>query len=134
MTHPARAPSDMTEVVGDVSAGDLTFARAGPGPKPPRARLLIARQGEQREVVINEPEATLGRDESTQVPIDDPLASRRHCRILREKDAFWLEDMRSLNGTQVNGEPVTRRQLANNDRISIGETVLTFMVEGERRA
>ena len=129
-TQPAtRAHSDMTDVVGDVSAGELTFVRGGPGPKTPRARLLIARNGEQREVVIDEPEAMLGRDESTQVPIEDPLASRRHCRILRENDTFWLEDMRSLNGTQVNGEPVTRRQLANNDRISIGETVLTFKAE-----
>jgi VWFA-related protein len=124
-----RAHSDMTEVVGEVPAGDLTFVRGGPGPGTPRARLLIARNGEQREIVIDEPEAMLGRDETTQVPIDDPLASRRHCRILRENGTFWLEDMRSLNGTQVNGEPVTRRQLANNDRISIGETVLTFKAE-----
>jgi hypothetical protein len=126
---PPRASADLTEVVDD-APDDVTLLRGGGGrAKPARARLLITRRGEQREVVLDQTDAVVGRDSTANIPIDDPLASRQHCRIVRDDNVYWLEDMRSLNGTQVNGEPISRRQLAPNDRISIGETVLTFKPE-----
>ena len=122
--------SDQTEIVGKSSdEADKTFVRAEPPRRPPRARLVIARRGEEREIVLDQSELTVGRDTSTGVAIDDPLASRQHCRIVREDGQFWIEDLRSLNGTQVNGETVNKRQLASSDRISIGETVLTFVLD-----
>lgn len=70
--------------------------------------------------------ATIGRLPSCDIVLEDPGASRQHARILRRDDGYVLADMGSTNGTQVNGEPVTERLLADGDRITIGSTVLEF--------
>jgi pSer/pThr/pTyr-binding forkhead associated (FHA) protein len=125
----ASEPDDLTEdVAGATALGDVTFVRPR-GPDALRARLLIARRGEERQVTLDQAEATLGRDDSTAVPLQDPQASRRHARIFRQNGHYWIEDLNSLNGTQVNGETVTRHQLNPKDRIGIGETMLTFLVD-----
>jgi VWFA-related protein len=125
----ASEPDDLTEdVAGATALGDVTFVRPR-GPDAVRARLLIARRGEERQVTLDQPEATLGRDDATAVPLQDPQASRKHARIFRQNGHYWIEDLNSLNGTQVNGETVTRHQLNPKDRIGIGETVLTFLVD-----
>jgi VWFA-related protein len=96
----------------------------------PRARLLIMSHGEQREVALSDSDTIVGRDEHAGgVALKDPLASRQHAKISRQNNQYWIEDMHSLNGTQLNGQPVTRSALTNNDRISIGETVLTFLID-----
>ncbi len=143
---PAVVPSDgdATVVIGAPTAvggadpnatqlhqepGDATVVRMSPDKRRPRARLVITRRGEASEVVLDRPEVIVGRDDDVSVPIKDPQASRQHAKIVREGDQYWIEDLRSLNGTQVNGEAVTRRQLVSNDHIGIGETVLTFVVD-----
>ena len=126
--------SDLTEVVhanGAVDA-EATFVRSASSAQPP-ARLVIARGGEQREVELVGTELTIGRDETSNVALKDSRASRAHCRIARENGLFWVEDLRSLNGTLVNGEPVSRRQLANGDRITVGDTVVTFLANDAHR-
>jgi VWFA-related protein len=126
----APPPTDMTELVGGTTAlADMTSVRPrGPG-STTQARLLITRGGEEREVLLHQSEATVGRDDSIEVPIKDPQASRKHARIFRKDGQFWVEDLGSLNGTHLNGEPITSHQLVTKDRIGIGETVLTFVVE-----
>lgn len=123
-------PIDMTEEVGGGTAVvDMTFVRPRGNTRAQKARLRITHHGQEREVLLDEAEATVGRDDSTRVPIKDPQASRKHARIFRKDDAFWVEDLESLNGTQVNGENVKCRKLATKDRIGIGETVLTFVID-----
>jgi two-component system, NtrC family, response regulator AtoC len=63
---------------------------------------------------------TIGRGETNQIRIDDPLASRNHAR-LHVGSAMFLEDLGSVNGTRVKDHPVKR-----GDRIpiAIGETIL----------
>jgi pSer/pThr/pTyr-binding forkhead associated (FHA) protein len=40
----------------------------------------------------------------------------------------WIEDLQSLNGTLVNGFPVTRQALSDGDEIQMGDTRLNFRV------
>src|SRR5262249_20247755 len=78
------------------AAGDLdpTLQRGS----VPRARLVIMSHGEQREVPLFDSNTIIGRDEQPGgVIIDDPLASRRHVKISRENNQYWIEDMHSLN-------------------------------------
>lgn len=103
-------------VVGSVSAA----------PPRPRARLHIVHLGVERDVFVDQPETILGREATNPVAIKDPLASRRHARITIEDGEFWIEDLKSLNGTRVNGEVITRRKLADNDQIKIGDAIVTF--------
>lgn len=72
-------------------------------------------------------EAIIGRDEKNSFYIDDPRASRQHSRVLKEPDGYYVIDLNSRNGTLVNGEKVTRRKLKDNDRITIGRTVIIYL-------
>ena len=59
-----------------------------------------------------------------QITIDDPMLSRRHVRIDFSGPRPTLEDLRSRNGTQLNGRPVLgRATLADGDRIHPGRNI-----------
>jgi hypothetical protein len=68
----------------------------------------------------------LGRSRECDITLDDPNASRRHAEIRRENGAYWIVDLNSTNGIEVNGEPVERARLTHSDTILIGKTELTF--------
>ena len=54
--------------------------------------------------------------------------SCRHARILRERDVFYVEDLNSSNGTEVNGaplEPFRRRAIAVEDQVRLGRVKLS---------
>jgi pSer/pThr/pTyr-binding forkhead associated (FHA) protein/serine/threonine protein kinase len=66
-------------------------------------------------------EAVLGRDTTCEVQILDPLSSRRHCRIYREEEKFFVEDLNSSNGTKLNGEAVKKSEITEKDCVQIGQ-------------
>lgn len=74
----------------------------------------------------------LGRDESADVVLDDPGISRRHCEVRVTHDGphlvSHLRDLRSTNGTFVNGEPTDAVRLTDGDRITAGRTHATFHI------
>ncbi|MBF0285471.1 MAG: FHA domain-containing protein, partial [Magnetococcales bacterium] len=75
-------------------------------------------------------EITIGRLPGNTVVIDNLAVSRRHARIVREDETYFLEDLASYNGVFVNGEKITRRPLGHGDVIVIGKHVLEFRVDG----
>jgi pSer/pThr/pTyr-binding forkhead associated (FHA) protein len=124
--------NDNTEPVGVHGAADATWIRPRAGTQKATARLRIAGGGQEREVVLDCAETTIGRDDRVTIPIKDPLASRTHALLVCDDNEFWIEDKNSLNGTQVNGRVIKRQKLENNDRIVIGDTTFTF-VDGTRQ-
>ena len=68
----------------------------------------------------------LGRQSDNSVPLQDTKASRQHTLILLKEDGYYIEDLESRNGTVVNGKPITKQQLFDNDQITIGTTILLF--------
>ena len=78
-------------------------------------------------------ETVIGRDKDCELVIEDFRASRRHCRIYRQRpDSYVLEDLRSTNGTLVNGTPVDEPwKLRDGEKIFIGETVVRFTLYDE---
>jgi hypothetical protein len=52
--------------------------------------------------------------------LDDSHISRRHAELKIVKNALVILDLESRNGTKVNGETITRKQLVPNDLITIG--------------
>jgi len=75
----------------------------------------------------------LGRFEGCDVRIDDPKASRKHARILKQGAQYFLVDLNSSNGTYLNDVMVKKSPLVFGDRIRIGDTVLVFTEEPEER-
>jgi predicted component of type VI protein secretion system len=71
---------------------------------------------------------TLGRGEAVDIRIEDPFASSRHARIVRQGDLLVLEDLGSTNGTYLNGEPLRGPQpLHSGDRIAIGDNEFSYV-------
>ena len=74
--------------------------------------------------------AVLGRSREADITIEDPNVSRRHAEIRPENGAWWIVDLGSTNGVEVNGEKVDRVQLNNEDRVIIGRSELVFEQPG----
>ncbi|MEW5739279.1 MAG: FHA domain-containing protein, partial [Myxococcota bacterium] len=83
--------------------------------------------GEGEEFSFEGGDVRLGRTADNDVVIKDPSSSRSHCRIFEKGGARFVEDMKSANGTEVNGQPLTKpHQLTSGDRIGIGDVVLEY--------
>lgn len=64
---------------------------------------------------------SIGRDFDNDLILDDTLVSRRHAIIIWKNDGFYLEDMKSSNGTFLNGEKISEpEKLENLDIITFG--------------
>ena len=84
------------------------------------------------DVVIKKWEITeeviiIGRANDCDIQIDDQSVSSKHARLVVEADPYlegasstYLEDLRSTNGTLLNGQKVSREQLKDNDMLKIG--------------
>jgi pSer/pThr/pTyr-binding forkhead associated (FHA) protein len=94
----------------------------------PRLRIAAGAGGSAapREIALGE-KLTIGRVEGVDLVLDDKGCSRRHCEIVKEAAGYVLRDLGSSNGTQVNGEKVTERALADGDTIRIGNASLSYL-------
>ena len=91
------------------------------------------------DVIINKWEITeevviLGRSKDCDIRIDDQSVSSKHARILIEPDPFldgnkllFIEDLKSTNGTELNGKPVVKEKLNDGDGLKIGFTQFQFV-------
>jgi len=72
----------------------------------------------------------IGRDRKAAIPIPDRRLSRRHAALkYTEGQGFHLIDLRSTNGSFVNGEPVRRAIcLRDGDQVRLGSLSFTFFV------
>jgi two-component system cell cycle sensor histidine kinase/response regulator CckA len=95
--------------------------------KREEARIVVLGGSLAGEKYSIDGELTLGRGFDVDVKIDDTLASRRHARIFQHANgSYIIEDLQSRNGTQVNGNPISRQVLNYGDRIQIGTSLLLF--------
>jgi phosphoserine phosphatase RsbU/P len=73
--------------------------------------------------------AILGRHPGCDIVLESAAVSRQHARIVRSNGNYYVEDLRSRNGTFVNGERVRgRRLLAENDQLGICDLVFAFQL------
>jgi pSer/pThr/pTyr-binding forkhead associated (FHA) protein len=89
----------------------------------------------QASFEVSGAQTDLGREATIDVSIPLAGVSRRHARITWDGKAFWIEDLRSLNGTFLNGRKVHREKLRHLDVVTLGKTVdLVFEVVSARAA
>ena len=109
---------------------------AAPSPYEPRPdETMIARPEPREELVlihddkrtvIEGPVLQIGRAPGCDIVLDDRNVSRRHAEIRRRGPVVVLVDLDSTNGTIVNGRRVREHPLADGDRITLGNSRLTF--------
>ncbi|MGE3974910.1 MAG: sigma 54-interacting transcriptional regulator [Bdellovibrionales bacterium] len=69
---------------------------------------------------------SLGREPGNLITLADPYVSGRHLRIEKREGQFLLKDLRSRNGTYLNGSRIAEAILTPGDRIQIGEREYIF--------
>jgi two-component system response regulator AtoC len=87
---------------------------------------LVWESGDRPPFPLNKVITTLGRNEANDVMLDDPKVSSFHGNILNREDGWHLLDLKSRNGTLVNGKPVTACALRDGDAIAFGDITLRF--------
>jgi DNA-binding winged helix-turn-helix (wHTH) protein len=81
----------------------------------------------EREIALTEGAHVLGRDPEVAVFLDHPSVSRHHASITITGDAAVLEDLRSKNGTYVNGTRTTAPSvLKDGDDLRVGSVAMVF--------
>ena len=71
----------------------------------------------------------LGRSASNDIQLKDIMVSRKHLKIFRSGETCSVEDLKSTNGTQVNGEkiePGENIEMEEGDTIQLGNTSIQF--------
>ncbi|HEV8231630.1 MAG TPA: FHA domain-containing protein [Thermoanaerobaculia bacterium] len=99
-----------------------------------RAALLF-RSGPHRDFPLPETEATLGFGGGDVVRVPMEGVSRRHAKIFRDGNDYWIEDLGSSNGTFLNGVRLTKRErLKHLDVVTLGRSTDLIFVLRTREA
>jgi pSer/pThr/pTyr-binding forkhead associated (FHA) protein len=80
---------------------------------------------------LDEGKALIGRSKDCDIQLADPNVSRRHAEVRQEGAAYWIVDLDSTNGMEVNGRRLKRAKLRQGDRITLGSTELVFRRDTE---
>lgn len=78
--------------------------------------------------LLTDSEYSIGRSSGNALPMPDLGVSGHHARIFRGPDGYVLEDLKSRNGTWLNGTRIFHAVLQNNSAIRIGTTDLNYQV------
>ena len=70
----------------------------------------------------------IGRSPDTEVQIDDPSVSACHAQLVYCAGVYTLTDLKSTNGTKVNGQYIKTHLLRDSDRIRFGHVTCIFEV------
>ena len=107
----------------------------------PTEEVSLGELGVEREVgvlswaghrrILDKSRAVLGRSRDADVQIEDPNVSRRHAEVVQQGSTWWVIDVGSTNGVEVDGRRVQRAKLDDGTSFVIGETTVTFSTERE---
>ena len=89
-----------------------------------RLEFLVERDQIQRAVSFEEESVLVGRGADCGLRLDDPQASREHCRFESLGGELFVVDLESANGTWVDGIKVDRRPLNPGETVRVGSTLL----------
>jgi hypothetical protein len=127
--EPAAAPPGATMVYRKpaeteaVSAEELGLARE-----------IVSLTVDDTKHELDGGRAVIGRSKDCDIQLADPNVSRKHAEVRQEGAAYWVVDLDSTNGMEVNGRRQKRAKLRQGDRITLGSTELVFRRETEPAA
>lgn len=86
-----------------------------------------------KEIALDKEKISIGRKPNNDIQIDNLAISGQHALITTILEDSFLEDQNSTNGSYVNGQPVKKCVLRNNDVIELGKYRLKFIADVQRR-
>lgn len=112
--------------------GPQPMAARGPANYPsrggiPPAGTLVYAVFEGQRYPVNKDEFYIGRsNKSCDLIVKDPNVSRQHARVVRHQGQYWMVDMGSTNGIELNGARVERRPIQEGDIFRICDHEIAF--------
>jgi pilus assembly protein CpaF len=87
--------------------------------------LLTEKGGETKQLNFDKDEVTIGRVQGNDVVLPKGNVSKRHCRIMLQSGRFSVEDLKSTNGTYINGRKIGETtSVVGTDKIYVGDFVI----------
>ncbi len=91
------------------------------------ASLFVIRGRDQgTRFPLEEAVHSVGRTQDNSIRLHDTEVSRSHAELVRRGDIYVLRDLSSSNGTFVNGQPATERELVSGDQIQFGRSLVLY--------
>ncbi|MGH8681231.1 MAG: FHA domain-containing protein, partial [Burkholderiales bacterium] len=92
------------------------------------AKLILSMDGlVLKEITLTKERTTIGRKPHNDIQIDNLAVSGEHAVIVTILADSFLEDLGSTNGTLVNGQPIKKHFLQNNDVVELGKYKLKYI-------
>lgn len=92
------------------------------------AKMILSMDGlVLKEIPLDKERLTIGRKPHNDIQIDNLAISGEHAAIVTILNDSFLEDLNSTNGTLVNGQPIKKHFLKNNDVVELGKYKLKFI-------
>lgn len=115
---------DGDEATAVVNLADLR--RQAPKKDARKHHLLVHVQGTElgRVRVITAAQTLMGRSTDADLWLGDDGVSRKHARLVKSDDDYYIEDLKSANGTFVQGERITKVKLNDGDQIQLGPAAI----------
>lgn len=89
---------------------------------------LLVRNG-QVDYYFNKPEILIGRDPTCDATLSDSTVSSEHARLSYHHNQWWVEDLRSTNGTFLNEETVSAPiVITTGDTLRCGQVVVSIQI------
>lgn len=96
-------------------------------------KIIISRDGVvEQEIPLSRERMAIGRRSRNDIVLSHPAVSGEHAVITTILDESFLEDLRSTNGTFVNGQRVGKHFLQHQDTIKIAKYRIEYLADGVR--
>jgi hypothetical protein len=93
------------------------------------SRLILVKDGKESSFPLTKDSYTIGRHKNNDIVISNPKVSSFHARIDRGTNGFMLVDLKSRNGSWVNGKKIENELLKTGDEVRLGPAKLTYKVD-----
>jgi pSer/pThr/pTyr-binding forkhead associated (FHA) protein len=91
---------------------------------------LVSANSPAKTLHFTDGDVAIGRDPDCECALPDSTISARHARLSYHHNQWWLEDLGSRNGTNLNGEKLkTATIVVNGDTIRCGQTTLQVILD-----
>ena len=94
----------------------------------PTLRVVAGRDMLKFACVVADEQVIIGRDDTAELRLTDTTVSKRHARVLSDDGKITVIDLNSTNGTQINGQSISRGVLRVGDHLEIGAVPLRLDV------
>jgi pSer/pThr/pTyr-binding forkhead associated (FHA) protein len=91
--------------------------------------VLMLKNTELKTFETDKETITIGRNNNSDIQINNLGVSKKHAAITCQKGSYFIEDLKSTNGTLLNNEPITKAGLSSKDVVTIGKHTLFISLQ-----